>query len=96
MREPATTLVIRVTPRSRAPGVGPWRDGVLQVRVPRPPTDGEATLDALAAVAVALKVPPSAVRLVSGRRSRHKRVAVAGLTADQVADLLARLADGPN
>jgi len=91
MGDLAPTIMLRVTPRSRTPGTGPWRDGVLQVRVARPPTGGEANTAALRAVADALQVPLSAVRLLQGARSRHKRVAVAGLTVDQLAARLARL-----
>jgi len=93
MGEPPPTLTLRVTPRSPVPRVGPWRDGILQVRVARPPAGGEATAAALVAVAAALDVPRSAVRLVQGARSRHKRVVVVGLTADQLAARLARLGD---
>ena len=96
MGEPPSTLVLRVTPRSGVPGIGPWRDGVLEVRVAQQPIDGAATTAALDAVAAVLGVPRSAVRLRGGARSRHKRVAVSGLTADQVAALLARLGGAPD
>ena len=95
MGESAPNLVLRVTPRSAVPGVGPWRHGVLQVRVTRPPTRGQATGAALAALAATLDVPPSAVRLVQGARSRHKRVAVDGLTSAELARRLSHLADAP-
>ena len=94
MPEPPATLAIRVTPRSATPGVGPWRDGMLHVRVARPPTGGEATAAALAAVADALGVPRTAVRLVHGERGRLKRVAVTGLTAAALAGRLKRFEEG--
>lgn len=87
------TVTLRVKPRSGSTGVGPWRDQVLQVRVTPPPTDGEATAAALVALAAALDVPRSAVRLLKGDRSRLKRVVVAGLTAEQLAVRLERLGD---
>ncbi len=90
MGEPVATLVLRVTPRSTTPGVGPWRDGVLHVRVRRPPTEGQATAAVLVAVAAALGVPRSAVSLATGPRSRLKRVTVDGLTQ---AELWRRLED---
>lgn len=93
MGEPAASVALRVTPRSAVAGVGPWRNGVLHVRVSRPPTDGQATAAALAAVAAALDVPPSAVRLIQGARGRHKRVAVAGLTRSELAHRLEHLPD---
>jgi len=63
------------------------------VRVTPSPTDGEATAVALVALAAALDVPRSAVRLLKGDRSRLKRVVVAGLTAEQLAVRLERLGD---
>jgi len=96
MGEPVATLVLRVTPRSSTPGVGPWRDGVLHVRVRRPPLDGQATAAALAAVADALGVSRSAVSLAAGPRSRLKRVTVGGLTDVELARRLGGLSPGPD
>jgi len=96
MGEPVATLVLRVTPRSSTPGVGPWRDGVLHVRVRRPPVDGQATAAALAAVAEVLGVTRSAVSLAAGPRSRLKRVTVEGLTEVEVSRRLEDLPPGPD
>jgi len=92
----AQTLTLRVTPRSAKPGVGPWRDGVLQVRVSPPPVEGDATGAALAAVAEALHVPRSTVRLVHGKRSRLKRVAIDRLTMRQLSQRLEDLGSEPD
>jgi uncharacterized protein len=63
------------------------------VRVTRPPTDGEANRAAQRLVARALRLPPSALELVAGARSRHKRFNVEGITADDLARRLRDLAD---
>jgi uncharacterized protein YggU (UPF0235/DUF167 family) len=73
--------------------VGPWRDGVLAVRVARPPADGEANRAVLRAVAAALRLPPSALVLTAGERSRLKRVAVSGLSRTELEARLAALGD---
>ncbi len=86
---PAARLDIRVMPRAARPGLGGLRDRRLIVRVAAAPVDGAATHSALAALAAALDVPLSAVRLVSGASSRNKTVAVQGLSA---AELQRRLA----
>ena len=75
------TLAIRVTPRSAKPGIGGWREGAngrdeLEVRVAEAPADGAANGAVIRLVAVALGLPRSQVSLVSGRASRHKRVAL--------------------
>jgi uncharacterized protein YggU (UPF0235/DUF167 family) len=81
-------LTLRVTPRADADRVGPYADGLLRVRVTRPPADGEANRAVIRLVAGALGVPPSTLTLVAGARSRTKRYAVSGLSA---AELVARL-----
>lgn len=78
-----------MTPRASGDKVGPWQGGVLQIRVARPPADGEANRAVLGLVARVLAVAPSTLTLVAGERSRLKRIEVRGLPP---ADLDARLA----
>ena len=56
----------------------------LKVRVAAPPVDGRANAAAIALIADTLGVKESAVELVSGERSRLKRLRVAGIDADDV------------
>jgi uncharacterized protein YggU (UPF0235/DUF167 family) len=71
-------ITVRVTPRSGRTEVTAGPTGVV-VRVRAAPEDGNATAEAATALAVALGVPKTAVRLRSGARSRVKVFAVAGL-----------------
>lgn len=66
---------------------------MLRVRVTRPPAGGEANRAVIRVVARALDVPPSAVLLVAGERSRHKRLVVTGLDQETLTKRLARLSD---
>lgn len=86
-------LRVRVTPRAAADRLGPYADGVLQVRVTRPPADGEANRAVASLVARALDVPPSSLTLLAGARSRTKRYAVGGLSAPELAARLAGIGD---
>ena len=70
---------VTVVPRAASDTVGPYVDGLLRVRVTRPPTDGEANRAVLRLVARALDVPASRLELVSGARARRKRIRVIGL-----------------
>jgi uncharacterized protein len=54
------------------------------VRVRSAPEDGRATEEARRALAEALDVAASRVRLVTGARSRAKVFEVSGLTADEL------------
>jgi uncharacterized protein len=91
---PDTAFVeLAVVPRASADHVGPYAAGTLRVRVTRAPVDGAANRAVVRLVARALSVSPGAVRLVSGERGRRKRVAVDGLSADELERRLAALAD---
>ena len=60
------------------------RDNALVVRLAAPPVEGaanEAIVDYFAAL---LRLPRRAVRIVSGERGRRKRIALAGVTAETV------------
>jgi uncharacterized protein (TIGR00251 family) len=78
------TLDLRVTPRASADRVGPLVEGVLEVRVARPPADGEANRAVLKLVAGALGVAPSRLVLVAGERGRRKRVRIDGIEAAEL------------
>lgn len=80
-----------VTPRASADRVGPFAEGILRVRVARPPADGEANRAVLRLVADALGLPPSRLALVAGARGRRKRLRVDGLGDAELADRLRNL-----
>ena len=64
--------------------MGRVRDDALVVRLAAPPVEGaanEAIVDYFAAL---LRLPRRAVRIVSGERGRRKRIALAGVTAETV------------
>ena len=86
-------VVVRVTPRADADRVGPYAGGVLQVRVIRPPAEGEANDAVRALVARALGVPRSSVVLVAGARSRTKRFAIDGVASPELARRLSAIGD---
>jgi hypothetical protein len=90
VRTPEATFGVLLSPRAARDEVGPMSDGVVRVRVTRPPADGEANRALIHALARALDLPPSAIALVAGSRSRHKRIRVAGLDIDAVAERLSR------
>lgn len=72
-------LTVRTHPRSSRSRLR-WDGHSLEAWVTAPPLDGAANLAVLSAIAAWLGVPPSAVRLVAGQRSRTKVVEIDGLT----------------
>jgi len=77
-------LNVRVIPRAKKTELSGERDGALVVRVAAPPVEGAANEAVIDFLAHALGVPKRAVRIVSGERSRTKRVAIAGVTEAQI------------
>lgn len=79
---------VRVIPRARKTELGGVRDDAVVVRLAAAPVDGaanEALVDYFAAL---LRLPRRAVRIVSGERGRRKRLALAGVTAEAVRQLV--------
>ncbi len=71
-------LRIRVKPGAREEKVSRERDGSLLVSVKARAQEGKANEAAVKAVAKALRVPKSSVRIVSGLSSRTKTLEVPG------------------
>lgn len=76
-------MSVRVVPRSARTEVVAGERGTV-IRVRAAPEGGKATAEATAALASALGVPRTAVRLLTGSRSRAKVFAVDGLGTDEV------------
>jgi uncharacterized protein (TIGR00251 family) len=80
-------FAVRVQPRSSRDAIeGEWL-GALKIRLTAPPVDGRANEALCRLLAERLKVPVSAVRIVSGERSRNKRVEVRGASAERIREL---------
>ena len=87
-----TRVVVRVRPGASRTAVGGSHDGALVVAVTARAVDGAATEAALRALAAALGLRRSQVRLVSGATARTKVVELDADRADGEA-LARRLAD---
>ena len=91
----AGLIDVRVIPRAGKSGVAGLRDGALLVRLAAAPVDGAANVELIAVLASALHLPKRCIRIVSGDRSRSKRVQIAGMTAAAVLAALGIDATGP-
>ena len=73
---------VRVVTRASRPGLAGWRDGALVVRLQSAPVENAANGELVERLAKALGVPKRAVSIVSGDRSRTKRVSVTGMDVE--------------
>jgi uncharacterized protein (TIGR00251 family) len=77
---PAGVVIhVRVIPRAGRSGPAGTRDNALLVRLNAPPVEGAANAELLDVLSDVLDVPRRALAIVSGERSRTKRVLVTGL-----------------
>jgi uncharacterized protein (TIGR00251 family) len=72
---------VRVTPRGGRDAIDGWRDRALRVRLAAAPVDGRANDSLVQFLAKVVGVPPRSVRVVSGSRSRSKRIEIHGIDA---------------
>jgi hypothetical protein len=84
------TILLRlyVQPGAGRAAVTGTRGDALHVRVAPPPVDGRANVACAELVAGVLGVPRSSVELVSGERSRMKRLRVQGVEVSRVRRVL--------
>ena len=79
---------VRVIPRARKTTVDGERDGAVLVRLAAPPIENAANDALIHYLASALRLPRHAIRIVSGERSRRKRLAIDGISADSMRELI--------
>jgi len=77
------SLAIKVAPRASRNELAGVEAGALKVRLTAPPVEGAANQALVKLLAKQLKVAKGKVRVVSGQRSRNKRVEISGLDPDQ-------------
>ena len=79
------TIDVRVIPRARKTESAGERDGTFVIRLAAPPVDGAANDALVEFLSDIFGIPRRAIRIVSGERSRRKRVSIEGVTMDAVA-----------
>ena len=81
-------LEIRVIPRAGRSGFAGLREGALLVRLAASPVDGAANAELIALLAKTLKIPKRDITIVSGERSRSKRVRIDGVDRERALAIL--------
>ena len=89
-RPAEATLDIRVIPRSPRTSVDGMRGTAILVRLAAPPVDGAANDALIAFLSTALDIPRRQIAIVSGEKSRDKRVRITGIETAAAATRLLR------
>lgn len=96
IRQQGETVVlsVKVQPRASRNQIGPVEGQELKVKVTAPPVDAAANDALVRLLAEQLDCPRGAVRMLRGQTSRHKVLAISGMSAEVIAARLAQT-DGP-
>jgi uncharacterized protein (TIGR00251 family) len=87
-RDDGVVFSVRVQPRASKDEIAGELGGALKVRLRAPAVEDRANEALVEFLAQLLKRPKSAVRILSGERSRTKRVEIQGVNRLQVLSLL--------
>ena len=88
-------LPVRGQPGARKPGIQGEHNGALKIAVREPPEDGRANKAIVELVRDLLNVHRSQVELLSGDKSRDKRLLIRGLRSTELAARVASLLGAP-
>jgi uncharacterized protein (TIGR00251 family) len=87
-RDGAVIFSVRVQPRASKDEIAGEMGGALKVRLRAPAVEDRANEALVEFLAQLLKTSRSAVRILSGERSRTKRIEIRGVTRQQILGLL--------
>ncbi|MCF8062164.1 MAG: DUF167 domain-containing protein [Deltaproteobacteria bacterium] len=79
-----TLIRVRLTPRSSRDEVLGLEDGVFRIKLTAPPVEGKANKALVTFLSKALRIPRSAVAILSGGKSREKTLSIQGVSAQDV------------
>ena len=85
------SFAVRVVPRAGRTAIAGRRGDAVLIRLAAAPVDGAANDALIAFLASTFERPRRDVTIVSGLASRDKRVALAGLTLEQVSERLSAI-----
>ena len=77
-------FAVRVQPRASKDEIAGEMAGAIKIRLQAPAQEGRANEALIEFLAQLLKTPKGAVRILSGERSRIKRLEIRGVTKQQI------------
>jgi uncharacterized protein len=80
-------FAVRVQPRASKDEIAGEIAGAIKIRLQAPALEGRANEALIEFLAQLLKTPKGAVRILSGERSRVKRLEIRGVTKQQIEHL---------
>ena len=87
-RRSSTVIVVRVIPRSSKITISQEGPSSYKVRLTSAPVDGAANAQLLQVLSGKLSLPVRDIRMISGEKSRMKRVQIHGLDLAEITERL--------
>lgn len=88
LSERGVKLWLRVQPGAARNELAGFAEGVLRVRVAAPPVRGKANQELIAFLAQKLGLSKGDLTILKGHTSRNKLISIAGLTREELNQLL--------
>lgn len=85
---PESVLSVHVTPKGSRNTITGWREDVLYVKITAPPVEGAANANLVKFLAKMLGLRRQDITLISGTKSREKKLLISGLTLQDIRDRL--------
>ena len=83
-----TEIETKIIPRASRNEIVGIEDGVARIRVTSPPVDGKANKAVTELLSKQLDVPKKDILIVSGEKSRNKKIRVYGKTLSEISKLM--------
>jgi uncharacterized protein (TIGR00251 family) len=77
-------LDITVSPKSSKNKISIDESNHMKVYLTSPPVDGKANTELIALFSKSLKIPKSDIEIISGLKSKKKRLVILGLTLEEI------------
>jgi uncharacterized protein len=79
---------IRVVPRSSKVSIEALGNDQYKIKLTSPPVDGEANEQLVRVLAAKLSIPSNQIEIISGAKSRLKRIRIIGIRGENLPSLL--------
>ena len=83
-----TEFNVRIIPRSSRNEIAGREGSVYRIKVTSPPVDGKANKALITLLSNILKTPKKNIEIISGEKSRNKRVRVNGVSHNEITRLM--------
>ena len=83
-----TEFNVRIIPRSSRNEIAGREGSVYRIKVTSPPVDGKANKALITLLSKILKTPKKNIEIVSGEKSRNKRIRVNGVSGGELSKIM--------